>query len=153
MSTDPLTSTQPADMAKIREWTGRFLSGPTEIPISFKLDGKAVTGIPDAWQPVSRKRRIDANIVETVFEGRKGRTGLGIRVECVEYLDYPVVEWTAWFTNTGSKPTPVLSDILALDGVFQGASPRGWQRRRRATSRRSVNSNGHRRTWPTRWAV
>ena len=123
MDTRILSLTDPADMAKSREWTGRFMSSPAGLPISFMLDGKAVAGIPAEWQPVFRKRRIDANIIETIFEGREAKTGLSLRVECAEYLDYPVVEWTAWFTNTGDRPTPIISDILALDGAFERSQP------------------------------
>ena len=121
-----MSSSASEDMARSRTWTARFLSGPANLPISFLLDGKPVAGIPEAWQPSSRRRRIDANIIETVFEGREPATGLALRVECLEYLDYPVVEWTAWFTNTGSKPAPIISDILALDAAFDGSAPVLW---------------------------
>ena len=110
-------------MERSRKWTSRFLAGPATLPVSFLLDGKAVTGIPADWAPESKRRRIDANIIETIFEGRDAKTGLTLRVECAEYLDYPVVEWVAWFTNTGNQPTPIISDILALDGRFEGSSP------------------------------
>ena len=113
-------ATTPEDMNRSRAWTGRFLSDPASLPISFKLDGTAVTGIPAGWRPTRRRRRVDANLIETVFEGRDDKTGLTVRVECMEYLDYPVVEWVAWFTNNGSGPTPILSDILALEGSFEG---------------------------------
>jgi alpha-galactosidase len=118
--------TRPEDMQQSRIWTSRFLSSPSAIPISFTFDGKPVRGIPPEWSPTSRKRRIDANMVETVFEGREPKSGLCIRVECVEYADYPVVEWTAWFTNKGKAPTPLLEDILGLDGIFEGVEPVLW---------------------------
>ena len=121
--THAIAVTSPEDMLKSRGWTGRFLSGPAALPISFVLDERAITGIPEDWQPTSRRRRIDANILETVFEGSDARTGLNVRVECAEYLDYPVVEWVAWFTNQGQEATPVIRDILAMDGAFMGASP------------------------------
>jgi alpha-galactosidase len=116
-------STLPADMLKKREWSSLFICNPAQLPISFKLDGKTITGIPTDWKPASRKRRIDANIIETICEGTDATTGLHLRVECTEYLDYPVVEWIAWFTNQGSQPTPILRDILAMDCTFTGASP------------------------------
>jgi alpha-galactosidase len=111
------------DMFQSRAWTSRLFSNPAEVPIAFTLNGKPVRGIPANWNPTSRKRRLDANMVETVFEGREPKSGLKVRVECVEYFDYPVVEWTAWFTNEERKTTPILSDILALDATFEGASP------------------------------
>jgi alpha-galactosidase len=115
--------TTPEDMLKSREWAGRLIAGPAVLPVSFVLDGRAVRGLPADWEPVSRKRRIDANILETVFEGTEAKTGLSIRVECTEYQDYPVVEWVAWLANRGHGPTPVIRQILAMDGAFSGPSP------------------------------
>jgi len=110
-------------MEKSREWAGRFLTGPAALPISFVLDERAITGIPEDWQPTSHRRRIDANILETVYEGSDAGTGLNVQVECTEYRDYPVVEWVAWLTNRGSEATPVIRDILAIDAAFAGSSP------------------------------
>ncbi|MFH1006793.1 MAG: alpha-galactosidase [Candidatus Latescibacterota bacterium] len=122
-TTRAIPVTNPEDMLKSREWAGRFLSSPDGIPVSFVLDGRAIRGIPADWNPVLRRRRIDANISETVFEGTDPATGLHIGVECTQYMDYPVVEWVAWFTHTGLETTPVIRDILAMDGAFSGASP------------------------------
>jgi len=110
-------------MLKMGEWSAHFLATSARLPVTFKLDGKTISGIPDDWNPVARKYRIDANIIETIFEGTDAETGLNLRVECLEYLDYPVVEWVAWLTNKGQKSTPVISDLLALDGIFTGISP------------------------------
>jgi len=60
------SATQPEDMARNRK-VAQWLSGPDVLPIAFTYDGEAVTGIPMDWKPLSRQRRIDANIVETVF--------------------------------------------------------------------------------------
>lgn len=122
-TTHALPITTPEDMLKSREWAGRFFSRAADLPISFMFDGKAINGIPKEWQPVSHRRIIDANIVETVFEGNDAKTGLNIRIECMEYRDYPVMEWVAWFTNKGHAPTPIIRDIRAMDGTFRGASP------------------------------
>ncbi len=119
----PQPGTRAEDMSRSRTWTSRFFSSPANLPISFALDGKAVAGIPDDWSPVSRRRRVDANIVETAFEGRDAKTGLNLRVECTVFLDYPVVEWVAWFSNAANRPTPILSDIVGLNASFEGDSP------------------------------
>ncbi|HET6487380.1 MAG TPA: alpha-galactosidase [Spirochaetia bacterium] len=110
-------------MARHREWTERFLSDP---PVSFTLDGKAFTGIPASWAPSAKTRRIDAAITERTFAGQDPVSGIAIRIECVEYADFPVTEWTAWFTNTGRAPSPLLSDVQALDALFDGTSPLLW---------------------------
>lgn len=115
--------TQPADMARRRAWMGGWFAGAADLPISFVLDGRAVHGIPADWQPAVRRRLLDANLTEIVFTGQDPHSGLHVRVECLEYRDYPVLEWLAWFTNTGPEATPILSDIRALDGAFGGVSP------------------------------
>jgi alpha-galactosidase len=118
-----VSCTMPEDMAQSRACSERFFSGAADLPLSFVLDGTPLRGIPADWSPVTTKRRIDANIAETVFEGSDPGSGLNIRVECTQYRDYPVVEWVAWFTNKGQATTPILSDILAFDGAFTGISP------------------------------
>ncbi len=117
-----IAATTAKDMALSRSQTAHFIAAPENVPISFVYDGHVVHGIPATWAPVSHKRRIDATIIETVFQGRDTATGLQIKVECLEYLDYPVVEWTAWLTNTGATPTPLIENLQALDGSFTGAS-------------------------------
>jgi alpha-galactosidase len=42
-------------------------------------------------------------------------TGLQVRCVAIEYADFPTVEWTLYFRNTGTNDTPILSDIQALD--------------------------------------
>jgi alpha-galactosidase len=110
-------------MSLSRAWIARALTNPADLPISFVLDGQVVRGIPASWQPKSCQHRVDANIFETTFEGTDSATGLCLRVECTEYRDYPVTEWVAWFSNKGQAPTPIVSDIRALDATFSGASP------------------------------
>jgi alpha-galactosidase len=108
------------------EWVGRYLSAPADLPVSFALGGKTITGIPDEWSVVPAERRETGGVKEMVFTGTDPATGLGVRVQCANYSDYPVVEWTTWLTNTGSEPTPVLSDVLALDGVLEGRAASLW---------------------------
>ena len=115
--------TTPEDMSIIRAWVARYFAHAADLPISFTLDGQVVRGIPESWQTSVDRRRIDANIIETVFEGADLRSGLKVRVECAEYLDYPVIEWVAWLTNAGQSPTPIIGDLQALDATFEGTAP------------------------------
>lgn len=110
-------------MAEHRRQTGTFTSAAQGLPISFVYGGRRVAGIPAEWNPTAVRRRIDANIVETVFEGRDGQTGLGIRVECQTYADHPATEWTAWLTNHGPEPTPIIADLRAMDVALGGSDP------------------------------
>lgn len=111
------------DMEKNRTLTKRFFQCEATLPISFIYNDKKIRGIPCEWNPVHRKYRIDSNIIQTIYEGNDINTGLNIKVECLEYFDYPVVEWTALFTNNSTSPTPILSNILAMDTQLNGISP------------------------------
>ena len=99
-------STSPADMEQLHVWTARYFASAKQLPVAFNLGGKAIAGFPDRWQATTRRQRIEANLVETVYEGTDPVTGLRLRVEVTEYQDYPVVEWVAWLTNMGTAPTP-----------------------------------------------
>jgi alpha-galactosidase len=118
----PLTT--PEDMAQSRSWTAHFISDPSRLPISFQFGDKTIAGIPASWNPVVKKNRMDANILQTTFEGMHAASGVALTVECLEYRDFPVVEWTAWLSNQGKQATALISDFLALDSKFEGAQPR-----------------------------
>ena len=68
-TTHPAATTSSGDLLKSREWTGQFFTGAAQLPVSFVFDERSLRGIPEEWQPVSARHRIDANISETVFEG------------------------------------------------------------------------------------
>ena len=110
-------------MASLRAWSEPFFSSAANLPISFELAGQPIRGLPDSWHPVSRRRRIDANLSETIFQAAHPASGLRVRVEVTEYSDFPVVEWVAWLTNAGAKPTPLVRDLRPLDAAFSGSAP------------------------------
>ncbi len=47
------------------------------------------------------------------------KTGLVVRAVAIEYHDFPTVEWTLYFRNTGNADTPLLTDIQAVDTWFR----------------------------------
>ena len=91
---------------------------PAELPLSFCYGGRVIHGLPAEFSPVVERRKPDANIMEYIIRGRDD-TGLEIRVEYQEYLDYPVTEFAAFFTNGGSSDTSVLSNIKIIDAAVE----------------------------------
>lgn len=57
-------------------------------------------------------------MVETVIKGRLD--GLKIKAVCIEYRDYPVLEWTVYFKCAGEGQTALLEDVRAIDALFEG---------------------------------
>jgi alpha-galactosidase len=84
-----------------------------EAPWSFQLDGQpgapggTVTAQPEAADRLRYQRL-----------WRDPHSGLEVRAELAVYRDFPTVEWTVNFKNTGTNDTPLISNIQALDTVF-----------------------------------
>ena len=67
---------EDTDMAKAREWFGKLLARPESLPVSFRLDGRTIAGLPEEWSLVTKRRRVDASIHETTFEATDPRDGI-----------------------------------------------------------------------------
>lgn len=91
---------------------------PACMPLSFRLGDEQIHGLPERFHPQVRREFLDATMTRITITGRDA--GLEIRVEYTEYRDFPVTEWVAYFTNTGSESSPILSDIRIVDGVLYG---------------------------------
>jgi len=115
--------TCPEDMALGRVWLASLHGSPADLPFSFVYGGRRIRGLPPEWSPSTSEARIDANIIQTVHQATDAATGLQVRVEVLEYRDFAAAEWLIWFTNASGAPTPIISDVQAIDATFSGASP------------------------------
>ena len=91
---------------------------PSALPITFTYAGKVYHGMPENSTTI--KRIIDSNMRKTVITGNID--SLGIKAELITYRDYPVVEWTVYFTCCGEK-TEILEDVFAADINFDCDNP------------------------------
>ena len=64
-----------------------------------------------------------------------------LRCVAIEYHDFPTVEWTVYFKNTGSNDTPILENIQAFDAQLD---PRRDWRIPAAPRRRLADGNDYR---------
>ena len=87
----------------------------TEPAFSFRSAGQASAGFLGQWKVRRSTRSLDAQRTERTLVWSDPATGLQVRCVAVEYADYPTVEWTLYFKNTGTNDTPILSEIQALD--------------------------------------
>ena len=113
---DFYTKVSRADMRLRNGFCDRYCKNPADFPISYTYGGKAYRGLP-ADAKTSR-RFLDSNMVETVIKGRLD--GLKIKAVCIEYRDYPVLEWTVYFKCAGEGQTALLEDVRAIDALFEG---------------------------------
>ena len=108
----------------------------TDLPFSFVYDGKASAELLKTWQ-FSRSRRGNEAVRSDPsppphvggyeLTWTDPHTGLQVRCVSIEYADFPNVEWTVYFKNTGARETPMLSDLRALDTSLTRGSGREFQ--------------------------
>ena len=111
------------DWDRLRTWTDNLFCDAAALPISFFYAGEAIHGLPDEWRPSRQFARVTSRVTQTVYRGTHPRSPLELRVEVIGYDDYPIVEWTAWFTNLGDRPSEVIERPRPIDTVFTGGTP------------------------------
>ncbi len=86
-------------------------------PVSFKIgETKSKEWFSHAALVVERLDREDC--VEITKTWTDSSTGLSVTAHIKEYKDYPAADWLLWFENAGNADTPIISDIQAIDAVF-----------------------------------
>jgi alpha-galactosidase len=103
------------DLAMRDETDNRLFT--TELPFSFVYNGKPSSELLKTWrlERSSRELGTGKKATERTLTWTDPQTGLQIRCVAVEYYDFPTVEWTLYFKNTGTMDTPILEQIQALD--------------------------------------
>lgn len=106
-------------MDAIRQWIGRRYASE-QPPFSFNYGGGSFTHQLPNWQFDHIEHRLDDRRTEHLLRFTDPATGLVIRFVAIQYHDFAAIEWTIYFKNTSRTPTPILSDIQAIDATFPG---------------------------------
>jgi len=99
---------------------------PATLPFSFNYDGRSSDEFLKQWPLQQSSCDRDASRTERLLTWTDPQTGLQVRCVALEYHDFPTVEWTLYFKNTGTNDTPILSDIRSLHVRFQRHSGDGF---------------------------
>ncbi len=105
-------------------WLADLPVGPLEappaagLPFSFRYDGRPSSGLLREWVLKRESRKIDVNRTAHTLTWSHPSTSLTVRAAAVEYHDFPALEWTLFFTNTGKSRTGMIEDIQAVDTSF-----------------------------------
>ncbi len=108
------------EFAEAQMWFGQFRPA-NPLPLSFTYDGHPSADLLPTWSVTHSERSVDGQRQERTLVFSDPRTGLEMRCVAIAYRDYPTVEWTVYFKNTGTADTPILADINALDTRWQRA--------------------------------
>lgn len=109
-------------------WLGEMpIIAHEESPISdspffsFTYKGTPSSTLLNQWEFTRESEQLDDHRIRRKLLWKDSETGLQVHCEAVEYLDFPTVEWTVYFRNTGTVDSPILSDIQSLDTRFERA--------------------------------
>ena len=106
-------------------WLGDLPTGPLrapytpEVPFSFRYGDQPSSYLLKMWELTRSSTRLGDGMTNHSLTYTDPENGLVVRAVAVEYHDFPAVEWTLYFKNTGTHPTPILEDIQALDTRFE----------------------------------
>ena len=84
-------------------------------PLAFILDGKTSAALLAKSPGQTTTTKLDNGRTQHTWTWTDPATGLEVRCVAVEHVDFPAVEWTGYFRNTGSVRTPLLEGIQAID--------------------------------------
>jgi alpha-galactosidase len=108
------------EMRQKDEWANAHLFGPqAKMPFSFVYDGQASDKLLGDWPKKAESKQLDANRTQHTCTWTDPKTALEVRCVAVDYADFPAIEWTAYFKNTGKEATPILENIQGIDARWE----------------------------------
>lgn len=119
---EAFVTTKPQELERRNAWLKeQFLGEKPKLPFSFTYGDKKSDELLAIWPKTTVTKKLDDFRTQHTLTWTDPKSGLEIRCVIVEYSDYPAVEWTAYFKNTGDKNTPILESIQGLNTAFQRA--------------------------------
>jgi len=89
--------------------------GELQLPFAFTYSGDHSSQLLHKWQLKRVDEQLDEQRIQHILTYTDSNTSLTVKCVAVEYLDFPVVEWTVYLRNCGDRNTPLLESVRALD--------------------------------------
>lgn len=114
----------PEELQESDQWVQQNLLGSTQ-PFSFTYNGRSSSALLSTWSKTMTTTQLDAQRTQRDITWTDPTTKLQVQCSSVQYANYPVVEWTTYFRNTGTSNTPLLKDIQGLNSSWtsSGSTP------------------------------
>jgi len=93
-------------------------AGANPYGFSFGYRGTNSARLLNQWPRQVRDQRTEGQGRRREATWRDPASGLEVRLEAVQFSDFPAVEWVVHLTNQQDTNTPVLEAIQALDAVL-----------------------------------
>ena len=91
-------------------------------PFSFQYAGQASTEFLGQWKLERQSQKLDDQREQLSLSWSDPQSGLCVRCVGVQYDDFPTVEWTIYFKNTGTADSPMIENIQAIDTTFSSGA-------------------------------
>lgn len=96
-----------------------FLSETPILPFTFRYGEQSSTDLLGSWKIDRVSNELDESRTQRIITYTDPKTSLEVKCAVIEYKDFPTIEWTLYFKNTGSSDTHIISDIYALDTLIK----------------------------------
>jgi alpha-galactosidase len=106
------------EMESKDQWVTQRLMSPGRPVFSFRYHGESSAQLLPKWQQKTEIKNVSDGRTRRVITWTDPVTQLEVRLEAVDYSDYPAVEWTVYLKNGGTVETPILDRIRGLDSTF-----------------------------------
>jgi alpha-galactosidase len=104
------------EVQEASQWVAQYFSKDAKVlPFSFVYGGKASAELLPTWPVKSDQAQTGGSWSRSSFIWTDPKTRLEVRCVAVQYLRWPVIEWTVYFKNTGNANTPIIENIQGLD--------------------------------------
>ncbi len=116
---------QPEEMEKRDQWLkdrllDRMPTAANNYPVfSFIYGEQPSAPLLRAWPLKNQAGKASNGHTQHTLTWTDAKTGLEVRCVAIEYANFPVVEWTVYFKNTGQGNTPMLANIQAIDTCIE----------------------------------
>lgn len=111
--------------SEARAWFERF-SRADRLPFAFTYGGLPSTELLPTWHASYSSRTLESQKHERTVTYEDPKTGLEVRCVAITYANYPAVEWTVYFKNTGRADTPILTGIHALAAAWSSPNEKPY---------------------------
>jgi alpha-galactosidase len=107
------------EMDAAQEWAQRLEPGAAPAPLfSFTYDDVPAAELLPTWRVESKSTTAGDALTVHHVTYTDPATGLQARIEANVHHDFPALEWVVHLHNSGTRDTPIISQLLPLDAVL-----------------------------------
>jgi len=103
----------------IGPWLQAYFAEGVLPPFSFVYKGNPSSQFLKDWRFRREKIGETFSEIDWRFTYTDPETGLQVDCEAIAFKDFPAIEWVLKFKNQGTKDTPIIENIQALDFLLE----------------------------------